>query len=59
MLLLACDGLWDVMTTEEAVNTVREIYLSGETNPLKVAEEMLDLALDKGELFAVRSLWRD
>lgn len=48
LLLLACDGLWDVMTTEEAVNTVRDIYQSGEQDVLKIAEEMLDLALDKG-----------
>lgn len=48
VLILACDGLWDVMTSEEAVNTVREIYLSGEKEVLKIAEEMVDLALDKG-----------
>ncbi len=36
------------MTTEEAVNTVREIYQSGEQDVLKIAEEMIDLALDKG-----------
>jgi len=48
VLLLACDGLWDVMTTEEAVNTIREIYQSGEQDALKIAEEMLDLSLDKG-----------
>lgn len=48
VLLLACDGLWDVMSTEEAVATIREIYASGEQDVLKVAEEMLDLSLDKG-----------
>jgi hypothetical protein len=51
VLILACDGLWDVMTSEEAVNTVREIYLSGEKEVLKIAEEMVDLALDKGNYF--------
>jgi hypothetical protein len=39
------------MTTAEAVNTVREIYSSGEKQVLKIAEEMLDIALDKGQLF--------
>jgi len=48
VLLLACDGLWDVMSSEEAVNLIREIYASGETNPLLIAEEMIDIALDKG-----------
>lgn len=48
VLILACDGLWDVMTSTEAVNTVREIYRSGESNALLIAEEMIDLALDKG-----------
>jgi hypothetical protein len=36
------------MTTAEAVNAVREIYSSGEKQVLKIAEEMLDIALDKG-----------
>jgi serine/threonine protein phosphatase PrpC len=48
VLILACDGLWDVMASNEAVNTAREIFRSGESNPLLVAEEMIDLALDKG-----------
>lgn len=48
VLILACDGLWDVMSSTEAVNTVREIYRSGESNALLIAEEMIDLALDKG-----------
>jgi len=47
LLLLACDGLWDVMTTEEAVTQVRELFESGETSVSKMAEEMLDIALNK------------
>jgi serine/threonine protein phosphatase PrpC len=49
LLLLACDGLWDVMTTAEAVAQVRELYESGETSITKIAEEMLDVSLNKGE----------
>lgn len=48
VLILACDGLWDVMSSEEAINTAREIFLSGESDVLKVAEEMLDISLEKG-----------
>lgn len=48
VLLLACDGLWDVLSSEEAINTVRELYESGEDSVLKIAEEMLDISLDKG-----------
>ena len=48
MLILACDGLWDVMTSSEAVETDNEIFLSGEDKIALVVEEMLDLALNKG-----------
>lgn len=48
ILILACDGLWDVMTNEEAINTAYEILQSGENSMGLVAEEMIDLALDKG-----------
>lgn len=48
VLLLACDGLWDVMSSEEAVNTVRRLFEAGESAMHKIAEEMLDLSLDKG-----------
>ena len=47
-LLLACDGLWDVMDNLEASRTVRNIYSLGESDPVLVAEEMIDIALDKG-----------
>ncbi len=50
VLLLACDGLWDVMSSEEAINTVRQLYATGEESVVKIAEEMIDIALDKGKL---------
>jgi serine/threonine protein phosphatase PrpC len=49
-LILACDGLWDVMTNEEAADNVRRLYLNGEQSPVLIAEEMLDIALEKGKI---------
>ena len=48
VLLLACDGLWDVMTNEEATATIRDLYAAGEDKAVLIAEEMLDCALNKG-----------
>ncbi len=48
ILLLACDGLWDVMSNEDATAKIRELYASGEEKAVLIAEEMLDCALDKG-----------
>jgi serine/threonine protein phosphatase PrpC len=47
-VILACDGLWDVMTNEDAAEHVRRLYLTGEGSPKLIAEEMLDIALEKG-----------
>lgn len=47
-LILACDGLWDVMTNQEAIDAIRAIYRTGERNSMLVAEEMIDMALEKG-----------
>jgi len=48
MLVLACDGLWDVMSSTEVVVTVRELFMAGPRSMVPVAEELLDLALRKG-----------
>jgi serine/threonine protein phosphatase PrpC len=48
VLILACDGLWDVMTNDEAIALLREIFQSGESSMGLVAEEMVDIALMKG-----------
>jgi protein phosphatase 2C family protein 2/3 len=48
MIIIACDGLWDVFSNDEAINEVRQIWHEGETDIKLVAEEMLDKSLDKG-----------
>lgn len=48
VLLLACDGLWDVMSSDEAVVTIREMFNDGYFNMVLVAEEMLEISLHKG-----------
>ena len=48
MIIIACDGLWDVFSNDEAINEVRQIFSEGETDIRLVAEEMLDKSLDKG-----------
>jgi len=48
VLLLGCDGVWDVLSSQEGVNIVREILNSGEKDMLLVAEEVVDVALLKG-----------
>ena len=48
VLLLACDGLWDVMRNQEAIDAIRAIFATGEGDAQLVAEEMADLALEKG-----------
>lgn len=50
LLILACDGVWDVMSSEAAVDAVRDVFHSGERNVALVAEELIDMALDLGIL---------
>lgn len=47
-IFIFSDGLWDVMTNEEAVATVKNIFSSGVCVMTDVAGEILDIALEKG-----------
>lgn len=48
VLVLACDGLWDVFSSEDAIAAIREIFASGESDIALTTEEMLDLSLNVG-----------
>jgi serine/threonine protein phosphatase PrpC len=50
ILLLACDGLWDVFGNPEAINEVRHLFSLGEDSMELVANEILDTSLSKGKL---------
>jgi serine/threonine protein phosphatase PrpC len=39
-ILVACDGIWDVLTNYEAVQTVAELFREGETDLGLVCEEV-------------------
>lgn len=48
VLLLACDGLFDVISSDQAVQRLLEIFRLGETSTMMIAEEMIDGALFEG-----------
>ena len=48
ILILGCDGVWDVLASYECVELARDIILSGETSSELIAEELVDIALNKG-----------
>lgn len=48
LLVLACDGVWDVLSNEAALDTVRQVLAQGETSPDLIAEELIDTALNLG-----------
>ena len=48
-LILACDGVWDVISNDEACNIVREIFSEGVNSMVLVAEELIETALQKGK----------
>ncbi|GMH61674.1 hypothetical protein TrLO_g9930 [Triparma laevis f. longispina] len=47
-ILIACDGIWDVCSNQEACDLMSDILKEGETDPALMSEEMLDLCLEKG-----------
>lgn len=47
-LVLACDGIWDVMSNDEICAYIRQLMNNGETNLKLIAEEILDNCLRAG-----------
>jgi len=48
-LILACDGVWDVFTDQEAVDFVNERIEAGDNNmSLDAAECLVQAAIDRG-----------
>lgn len=48
VLILGCDGVWDVMSSQDCVELAREIFAGGESNMQLVSEEIVDMSLNKG-----------
>ena len=46
-VIVACDGIWDVMTNQECCDALRQLLLEGEKDMGNVAEECLMMCLDK------------
>lgn len=47
-LIIACDGIWDVMTNDDAVNHVRMLMNKGESDMGLIAEDLIDVCLKLG-----------
>ena len=47
-LVLACDGIWDVMSNDKVCDYIRQLMNKGETDLKLIAEEILDNCLRAG-----------
>eukprot|EP00903_Cladosiphon_okamuranus_P015406 g14229.t2 len=47
-LIVACDGIWDVMNNEDCAQAVRDIFEEGESDVGLACEEILDMCLEEG-----------
>jgi protein phosphatase 1B len=47
-LIIACDGIWDVMENQDAIDFVFQLMREGEHSLSRICEDMLDECLDKG-----------
>jgi len=54
-MILACDGLWDVMTHQEAVDFVLKC-LKEEDDPDRVSKKLVDKAFQKGSMDNITAL---
>mmetsp|Transcript_17482 Transcript_17482/g.26463 ORF Transcript_17482/g.26463 Transcript_17482/m.26463 type:complete len:445 (-) Transcript_17482:480-1814(-) len=48
ILILACDGIWDVMSNESCLDLTQTLMKEGESKMCLIAEEILDHCLKKG-----------
>jgi serine/threonine protein phosphatase PrpC len=49
MLIMACDGVWDVFSDQEAAGLLMQKYLAGGCQPFEDAANILvQAAIDKG-----------
>mmetsp|Transcript_5235 Transcript_5235/g.11367 ORF Transcript_5235/g.11367 Transcript_5235/m.11367 type:complete len:478 (-) Transcript_5235:127-1560(-) len=46
-IIIACDGIWDVLGNQDCARTVQGLLDEGETNIGMLCEEMLDICLEK------------
>ena len=49
-ILVACDGIWDVISNENGVKLISKIFDEGERSVLLACEEVLDHCYAKGSL---------
>jgi protein phosphatase PTC1 len=47
-LIVACDGLWDVLSDQACCDYVTAKLNRGDCNPNLIAEELIDLAIREG-----------
>lgn len=47
-IVIACDGIWDVVTNYECLDIVKTLLSEGEANMGLICEELLDICLKKG-----------
>jgi serine/threonine protein phosphatase PrpC len=47
-IVVACDGVWDVMSNQECIDTVTRYCKLGESNPMLMSEELMEDCLNKG-----------
>lgn len=58
-LVLACDGIWDVMSNDELCAYIRQLMNNGESDLKLIAEEILDNCLRAGRYVFFCTHYRD